>query len=82
LRQALSNYEDQGKQIAAKRERDKRFLLRSRTDESIMAEIRKDPGRYKVDNKIDVDLIQHFSQTGYRRSLHIRNLLNKMYGVK
>lgn len=78
----LTNYEDQENQISAKRERDKRFLLRSRTDENIMAEIQKDPGRYRVTGKIDIDLVQHFQNIGYRRALHVKNLLSKMYGVE
>jgi len=78
----LDNYEDQQNRLDAKRERDKRFLLRSRTDESIIDDIKKDIGKYRVDDKIDIDLIQHFCQTGYRRSLHLKNLLSKMHGIK
>lgn len=78
----LDNYQDQENQIAAKRERDRRYLLRSRTDELIMADIQKDLGRYRVNDKIDIDLVQHFQDIGYRRALHVKNLLDKMYGVR
>ncbi len=78
----LGNYADQQERIMAKKERDRRMILRSRPDEIIMEEIKADIGRYRNENKVDIDLIQHFQSVGYRRALHIRNLLNKMDGIK
>lgn len=77
----LNNYSDQQAQIAAKRERDRRMLLRSRPDDVIIDDIKTDIEKYRDKNKIDVDLIQHYSDVGYRRALHIKNILEKLHGI-
>lgn len=78
----LENYAEQEERIFAKKERDRRMVLRSQTDDMIMDDIKANLDKYKYKNNINVDLIQHHSSIGAKRASHIKKTLKILYDVE